>query len=372
VNEARLENLSATEVVAGIVRGAERIAVDTEFLRERTYFAQLCLLQVATPDTIVCLDPLAGAGDQAGSWKLLADIPWVLHSGRQDIEVVYHSWGLMPTAVFDTQVAAALLGYQPQLGYAGLVSELFGVDLDKSHTRADWSRRPMSEQMLRYAAEDVEYLLPAYERLVQRLDEAGRLAWALEDSADLLDAGLYSTDPNAAAGRIKGAQNLRGTARKIAVRLAIWREREAIRSDRPRQWILKDGVIIAIAERRPSTPAELATIPGLAEKTARRAGAELLTEIRAAESEVGDYQPPLRPNESQKALLKAMQQHVADLAKDLQLAAEIIAPKKDLSAAVFGDCSGRVFRGWRRELIGGELAALLDGGDPVAPGRARL
>jgi len=361
VNQTRVEYLGHADIVADIVEGAERVAIDTEFLRERTYFAQLCLLQVATRERIVCLDPLAGDRDPAASWKMLTQVPWVLHAGRQDIEVIYHTSGCMPAMVFDTQIAAGLLGFQPQIGYAGLVSELFDVALDKSHTRADWSRRPMSEQMLRYAAEDVEYLLPAYDRLVQRLSESGRLDWALEDSADLLDSELYSTDPNAAAARLKGARNLRGSARKIAVRLAVWREREAIRSNRPRQWILKDSVILEIAERRPESLAQLAAISGLAEKTLRRAGAELLAEINASEFDAADHQPPPRPDESQKALLKAMQKRVSDIAGALQVSAEIVAPKKDLASAVFGDRSGRVFRGWRKDLIGHELVDLLEG-----------
>ncbi len=171
-----------------------RIGVDTEFMRERTYFSQLCLLQVSTPDHIYCIDPLGGE-DLAGAWALLSGREWVLHSARQDIEVIYQTTERMPAAIFDTQVAAALLGFQPQMGYAGLVKTLFDVELDKSHTRANWSKRPLSGALLQYAAEDVRFLLPAREELTGRLEAIGRLQWAIEDSRDVLVVSLYAVDP---------------------------------------------------------------------------------------------------------------------------------------------------------------------------------
>lgn len=354
-----LQELANADVVRTLIGDQDRIAVDTEFLRERTYFAQLCLLQVATRDSICCFDPLTGSLPPEDSWRLLLATPWVLHSGRQDIEVIYQAANAMPVNVFDTQVAAGLLGFQPQVGYAGLVKELFDVSLDKTHTRADWSRRPLNDQMLAYAAEDVEYLLPAYDLLVDRLQKEGRLSWALEDSADLLDPELYSVEPSSAVGRLKGARNLRGESRRVAVQLAQWREAEAIRSNRPRQWILKDRILLDIAERRPTRRSQLADIEGFPERTLRRAGDHLIDGIRNAVESKDDYRPPQRPDEAQKALLKAMQSKVSEVAETLTLPAEIIAPKKELSAAVSGDLGGRVFRGWRGELVGEKLAAMI-------------
>jgi ribonuclease D len=284
---------------------------------------------------------------------------WVVHSARQDIEVIFQTSALMPTALFDTQVAAAFLGLQPQIGYGGLVKELFGVELDKSHTRADWSKRPLKDELLRYAAEDVEYLLPAWEELVTRLERAGRLQWATEDSMDLLDPALYSTDPAAAIERLKGARNLRGRARAVATALATWREAEALRSNRPRQWIMRDPVLIELAIRCPDSKSDLGDIDGLAEKTIRRAGAELLAIIAAASHDDTGYRPPPRPDERQKAALKEMQRQVAACAQQLGIAAELLAPKKELSAAMLGNRESRVFRGWRRELVGERLLEFL-------------
>lgn len=340
----------------------QRIGIDTEFMRERTFFSQLCLVQISSGENIYCVDPLAETPSEtrAAFWSTVLQIPWVLHSGRQDIEVVYQTAGKFPVSVFDTQVAAALLGYAPQMGYAGLVAELFDVQLAKSHTRADWSRRPLADAVLRYAAEDVQYLLPAYELLRERLDTLGRLTWAEQDSADLLQPELYDTDPNLAVNRLKGARNLHGAARKASVRLAAWREREAVRSNRPRQWIIKDNVLMDIAITRPTSVEELAAIPGMAERTVNRASRDILAAIEVANSDDSDYKPPTRPDDQQKTLLKELQRCVSACAEELGVATEIVAPKKELSAAVNGNnLKTRVFGGWRAEIVGKQLLELL-------------
>ena len=209
----------------------DRVGVDTEFMRERTFFAELSLVQVSAGADVYCVDPLAG--DSLRSfWETLADRTWVVHSARQDIEVIYQSAQLMPSTLFDTQVAGGLLGLAPQIGYAGLVKELFDVDISKAHTRANWSRRPIADALLQYAAEDVFYLLPAYEQLAGALEKKNRLNWALEDSALLLAPSLSEIDPALAIDRLKGARNLRGRSRAAAARLAAWREREALQISR--------------------------------------------------------------------------------------------------------------------------------------------
>jgi ribonuclease D len=341
---------------------ASRIGVDTEFKRERTYYAELSLLQFSTDSQIFCADPLGSSGGapSAAFWRAITQPEWVIHSGRQDIEVIFQTSGTMPRAIFDTQIAAALLGYQPQIGYAGLVSELFDVELDKSHTRANWSKRPLTDELLRYAAEDVEYLLPAYDALVARLEQDGRLDWAIQDSMDLLDESLYRADPALAIHRLKGARNLRGRARATATALASWRESEALSRNRPRQWIMRDNVLIELAIKAPTSTSELRRIDGLADKTIGRVGNSLLQIIGDSTDDTSDYQPPGRPDEQQKAALKAMQRIVADQAVELGLAAELIAPKKELSAAMLGARDLRVFRGWRRDLIGDALLGVLD------------
>lgn len=352
-------DLDSHDAVSDLLSANRRIGLDTEFMREKTFYPQLCLIQIATDDSIYCADPL-GREDLDSFWKKLMDCRWVVHSARQDIEVLYQTASQMPGMLFDTQIAAALLGYAPQLGYAGLAKELFGVELAKSHTRADWTRRPLPAAALEYAAEDVEYLLPAYEVLTERLRKLDRLHWAEEDSAFLLQPALYKGDFRHAVDRLKGAKNLRGRTRAAAARLASWREREAVRSDRPRQWIIKDAVLLQIAASDPKDQESLASISELAPRTLRRAAKTILRILKDARGDDIDYEPPQKPNERQKATLKAMQTAVSLRAEELKVAAEIIAPKKELSASLNGSRDSRVFTGWRRELIGEMLLEMLD------------
>lgn len=336
-----------------------QIGIDTEFMRERTYYAQLCLTQIATADETWCVDPLAGHPQDA-FWKEILTHDWVLHSARQDIEVIYQTAGAMPASIFDTQIAAGLLGFPAQMGYAGLVKELFDVEIHKSHTRADWSKRPLRAEYLDYAAEDVEYLLPAYEILTHKLEEKGRLDWALEDSRWLLDPALYDISDSQAIDRLKGARNFRGRKRAAAERLAAWREAEAIKRDRPRQWIMRDNVLLDIAFKLPRSEQEMADIQGVPQKLVKRVGQQLLGEIAGSANDDNSHSPPQRPDEGQKALLKEMQSRVAACAKDLDIAAETVASKRELSAVIIsGSRSSRVFSGWRAELIGDDLLALL-------------
>ena len=333
---------------------ADQIGVDTEFLREKTFLAQLCLVQVATPDQIYCIDPLRGDGES--TWEALCRPEWVVHSGRQDIEVVYQTTGRMPASLFDTQIAAGLLGYAPQMGYANLVEELYDVQLPKTHTRADWSQRPLPDALLEYAADDVEYLLDMHDDLAERLDKLGRLDWARQDSMLLLDKNLYEIVPDDAVERLKGARNLRGARRAVASRLAAWREARALDRNRPRQWIVRDAALIDMAYKQPKSLSALRSIESVPDKVVSHSGDELLKIIDAAARESNAYKPPQAPDEQQKALLKELQAMVARCAKQLGLPAEIVAPRKELAHAISsGHSETRVFTGWRRELIGDAL-----------------
>ncbi len=358
--EFQFVDLDSNDAVNIVLSANWRIGLDTEFMGEKTFYQQLCLLQIATDDRIYCADPM-GVADLDQFWQRLMHSQWVVHSARQDIEVLYHSSNRMPDTLFDTQIAAALVGFAPQLGYAGLVKELFGVELAKSHTRADWTRRPLPAAALEYAAEDVEYLLPAYEALTERLIKHDRLRWAEEDSAFLLQPSLYKGDFRHAVDRLKGAKNLRGRARAAAARLASWREREAVRTDRPRQWILKNAVLLEIAAADPKNQESLAAIPGLAPGTLRRAAGTLLGILEDARGDDIEYEPPQKPDEKQKVILKKMQTVVSACAEELKIAAEIVAPKKELSASLNGNRESRVFTGWRREIIGETLLEMLEG-----------
>ena len=335
------------------------IGLDTEFMREKTYFAELCLVQISGSKGLACVDPL-GSSELGRLWERLEQVDWVVHSARQDLEVLWQTAKILPDSLFDTQVAAGLAGHPPQTGYASLVKALFDVELPKTHTRADWKRRPLRRELLEYAAEDVEYLLPLKEALAESLDALGRLDWARADSALLLEPRLYEPNPADAIDRLKGARNFRGRRRNAAALLASWRERRAIDRNKPRQWILKDSVLLDVAWRLPASQRQLAAVQDMPPRLAERHGKTIVGLIQRSERDDGGYRPPKAPDEGQKAILQQMQHTVAEAAQSLGLASEIVASKKELSAAVLNDDrSGRVFTAWRRELVGGELLAML-------------
>ena len=335
----------------------ERLAADTEFLRERTYHARLCLVQLAAGDRIACIDPLAGLELEA-LWQCFDRTELTLHAARQDLEVLLGIAGRLPGRIFDTQVAAALCGYPAQIGYASLVRELLGVDLGKHHTRTDWSRRPLSAEQLEYAADDVRYLEEMRAMLSTRLQELGRLDWAVADSNALLDPALYDPAPESAWQRLKGLARMDERSAAAAAALAVWREEEALRADRPRQWILKDAALIALAQGRPASREALAETEGVPAGLARRAGDQLLRVIgRAGPS------PVLRrgaPSVAEKSLVAEMAAVVRGKAEELGIEPELIASQKDLRRAAAGGDGLRALSGWRRELVGEALETLLE------------
>lgn len=336
------------------------VGVDTEFLREKTFFARLCLIQISSRSSTWCVDPLR-SHDYDDFWTALCNGQWVVHSARQDIEVIYQSAGKMPRELFDTQIAAAFLGKAPQMGYGNLVEELFNEQLPKAHTRADWSQRPLPEELLEYAADDVKYLLPMLDILSDELQKLGRLDWAKEDSKLLLDPALYTVDPGDAIERVKGARNFRGKRRAIAAGLAAWREEQAISRDRPRQWIIRDTTLLDIAAQQPKDLKALQGIDGMSPKLAARSGEELLKIVQKPESGHADYEPPRVPDEQEKARLKRLQRIVKRKADELGIAAELLASRKELATAVMsGKCDSRAFSGFRKALIGDAIREALD------------
>jgi ribonuclease D len=341
--------------------GVRRLAVDTEFVRESTYTAQLCLLQVSDGERIVCLDMLALGGPGPFA-ELLADsaVRKVFHSARQDLEVLNDHLGAVPGPVWDTQVAAAMLGYPDQVGYTQLTGAELGVTLPKDHARTDWSRRPLSDEQLRYAAADVLWLLPLADRLEDALDRLGRRAWAEAESAALCDPQLYAFDAAGSWRRVKGSGQLEGPALARVAALAGWREEEARRCNRPRRWILKDEVVLALAERNPESHEALARSDALPPAVARRHGEALLALLR----EAAHAEPPARPapkrlEPAQDRLARRMMARLRELAEQHRVSAPLLAPRKDVEALVLGRRDLPLLEGWRRELAGEELLRML-------------
>lgn len=333
-----------------------QVAADTEFLRESTYHARLCLVQLAADDWIACIDPLAGM-DLEPLWQWFDRAEVTLHAARQDLEVLLGVAGRLPAGLFDTQVAAALCGYPAQIGYASLVKELLDVDLGKHHTRTDWSRRPLSVEQLEYAADDVRYLPGIRNLLTARLEELGRLEWARADSAELLQPALYAPDPEDAWQRLKGIGRMDEKSAGAAAALAVWREHEALRADRPRQWILKDAALLGLAQARPRDRAALNRVEAVPAGLVRRAGDRLLQVIGEAGPTPVVRRGP--PSAEEKALVAQLAAVVRHKAQELGIEPELIASQKELRQAAAGDAPPKALSGWRGELVGRELAALL-------------
>lgn len=346
------------------LRQADWVALDTEFMRERTYFPQLCLIQVATADDLACIDPMA-CEDLTPLAPLLADtsVIKVFHAASQDLEVLYQAVGEMPRPVFDTQVAAALLGHADQIGYARLVEDVLGVRLEKAHSRTDWSRRPLSADEIDYAADDVRYLTGAYTALRDELEARGRLAWLAPEFEAMTDPARYTPDPDNAWRRVKGVRKLRAGQQRALAQLAAWRERTAVDSDRPRGWIIKDDVLVDLARRRPRDAGELARVRGLADATRRKQEAAILACIAAAADEpsealIGPGQPL---DAGGQALVDLLTCGLKARAAEAEISAGALATRKDLESLVSGERDLPILRGWRRAAAGERLLALLEG-----------
>jgi ribonuclease D len=331
-------------------------AVDTEFVREKTYYAKLCLIQIATADHVACVDCLAPLDLTALFAALFRPgFTWVLHSARQDLEVIYQRTGRMPPKLIDTQLAAALTGYPAQVGLEGLLTRTLSVELGESFARTDWSRRPLPEAALRYAFDDVRYLLAAWEKLEADLGRLGRREWLHEDSARLL-AELPVADTVAVWTRLKGVHGLPFAAQCAALALVRWREAAAQRSDRPRRWLLADEVLLAIAAALPSDAEALGRF--VPPKFVARNGGAVLTAIASRTD--APLQAEVRANAAQpvpdKAAVKALQEHVRQRAAALGIEPEILATRRDLVAVALGSPPAHLLEGWRSR----ELATVLE------------
>lgn len=344
-------------------RSAPILALDTEFIREQTYYPQLCLIQVSDGRECACIDPLAGL-DLSALLERFEDPGSVtlFHAASQDLEIFVRLRGRCPQPLFDTQIAAAMLGYGEQLGYAGLIEKLTGIRLDKSLSRTNWARRPLSEAELAYAADDVRHLAAVQPRLERELIERGRLAWLQQDCAALADPARYRPSPDTEWKRLKGLARLDARAQHVAAGLAAWRETVAEQRDRPRRWILPDEAVYLLAERRPQTRAQLTQLQALPPKTLERHADTLLAVIdQASRLDAPPLVVDARPDEAEKARLKRLFDRARAIATELGIPASLLAPRADLEAlAQHGDAAAvPLLRGWRRSVAGTELLTLL-------------
>ena len=344
------------------------VTVDTEFLREKTFWPILCLVQLASPDEELIVDPMADGVDLAPLWDLMRDegVVKVFHAARQDVEIVHHLAGIVPAPLFDTQVAAAVCGYGESVGYGQLVSQLTRGTIDKTSQFTDWSRRPLSPKQLDYALADVTWLREVYAKLRAELERKGRLSWMDEEMAPLLDPALYDVAPEDAWRRLK-ARARKPVELEILKRIAAWRERQARERDVPRGRVLKDDALYEIAAQQPTGKealGRLRAVPGGFENSRHATG--LLEAVAEALAVPADELPKLpkrrqvsEATQSATELLKVLLRIVAERES---VGARVIASTDDLERiAADGDADVPALKGWRREMFGRQALALKRG-----------
>jgi ribonuclease D len=360
------DNAALNEAINQLT-GAPMLAVDTEFMRERTYHAHLCLLQLATDDVAFVVDPLSDV-----DLTLLSDLFFdplvvkVFHAGSQDMQILYELLGRPVAPVFDTQVAASLLGLPQQMSLAALVKEHIGVELNKSDTYSDWSKRPLRAAQISYALDDVRYLPAIYNKMQSDLQAAGRSNWLDEEFKALSDPAKYQEPPEMLWLKIKGNSGLTRRQMGVLQQVTLWREQVAQEKDLPRRWVVADEQLLDIAKRSPTSRDELFMTRSLQEKLTRSMVTGLLNAVsnglNMAEKDLPSRSArPVRVNGFTSAM-DLMQTLVHQRASENHIAANILAPNSELQALAVGRRDGvGVLSGWRRELIGNELLDLLDG-----------
>ena len=363
--------ITETDALAALcarLRAEPFVTVDTEFMRERTYWPELCLVQLAGESEVALVDALAPGLDLAPLGALLADpaVTKVFHAARQDVEIFLLKFGNVPNPLFDTQVAAMVAGYGDQVSYDALCRSLAGAQIDKAHRFSDWSARPLSAAQMAYAAADVTHLRRIYRALDDKLRREGRLSWVAEEMAALADPATYRLDPDSAWEKLRprtGNRRFLGVLRAVAA----WREREAQRINIPRQRLVKDETLLEIAATMPETPAELARARGISEGFAKgRSGAGLLAAVKAGrelpESELPEPprdRPGPPPSPALVALLKVL---LAAKSEEHHVAPRLLASSEDIDRLASGDgLDVPAMHGWRREVFGEAAAALKAG-----------
>ena len=362
--------ITTTEELAAFCKPlaeTEFIAVDTEFMRERTYWPKLCLAQVAGPEDAAAIDALADGIDLAPLDELMANpkVLKVFHAARQDLEIFYLRMNKVPQPLFDTQVAAMVCGHGEAASYESLATKLAKAKIDKSSRFTDWSRRPLSDRQISYALSDVTHLRVVYEKLRRQLDKTGRLSWIAEEMAVLNDPGTYRADPDLAWRRLKprgASPRLLGTLKEVAA----WRERTAQRIDIPRQRLLRDEQLLEIASHAPKTTEDLAMTRGLGRGFAEGwQGRELMEAIEKArkipepELPTRDRAPEqLRAPSAVVDLLRTLLKMKAEQAGG---AARLVASADELDRMAAGKRDVHALSGWRKEIFGDDAVALIEG-----------
>lgn len=347
---------------------SEFVAADTEFMRQSTYWPQLCLIQLAAPDVEAIIDPRAENLDLGPFFELMANpaVVKVFHAARQDVEIIHHMAGIIPLPIFDTQIAAMVCGFGEAASYSALVKRLLRKNLDKSSRFTDWGRRPLTEKQLRYALGDVTHLRSIYQKLKSRLETTGRAFWLKEEMAELIKPENYKMEPEQAWRRLKNrARNTSELA--VMIEVAAWREREAQAQNVPRSRVIKDDTIYDVMTQAPKSLEELAKLRTVHDGFARSQRArELVEAVKQGLAQPKSDLPDLRVNRplplSAIAVADLLRVLLKAVSAEHDVAAKLIATSEDLDKiALSDDADVPALHGWRRELFGEKALAIKAG-----------
>lgn len=341
------------------------VAIDTEFLREKTYYAKLCLIQVEAEGNRACIDPLL-IEDLSPFNDILHNpkIVKVFHAAHQDIEILLQVTGEMPAPIFDTQVAASVLGYGDQMGYARLVEQMLGKQLSKTQSRTDWTRRPLKEMQLEYAIDDVRYLAQMYPKMLEALTTQNRLSWLDGDFSRAINPETYAINARERWMKVRGNQVLNRQQLAVLVEFATWREEKAEKSNLPRKWIMSDDVLLDFARQQPATTEDMGDIRGINVDRTKKNHQLWLSLIKKGqdlpEAEWPELPRSKKPTATQNLLIDLLMLVIQLQAKKHGMTAAAIATRKQVAKMV-QEKKSRLSDDWRGELVNNEFSLILSG-----------
>jgi ribonuclease D len=357
-----LETQNSINNFVSVLSSTNTIGLDTEFMRIRTYYPKLCLVQISSNSGAGCIDCLQN-NNLNKVWRLIFNPKKlkIVHSARQDLEILFLIKNQIPRNIFDTQIGAALLGYQPQIGIKQLLKDELNTEISKAETRSDWSKRPLDLKQIEYAIEDVHHLLDLHNVLEKKLKAKERYQWALEDSSRILTNAEEFFNPESAWKKISAIKNLKNKNQYLAVKLATWREKTAMQMDLPRQWVLTDQSLIEIAKKEPASLAQLENTEITDRYLKESELQQILKLVKQYKEKIegtGKLKPKFNKNYKIRLdpiILEKFSKIINAKAKKLEIFPEVLASKKDLVAMIQDKSNAKLLKGWRKKIIGTEL-----------------
>ncbi len=353
------------EVFVDKISSAKWLAIDTEFLREKTYYAKLCLIQIEANEHRACIDPMAI--DDMSAFNALMhnpEITKVLHAAHQDLEILLQLSGKIPAPIFDTQTAASVLGIGDQMGYARLVENMLGVSLAKTQSRTDWSKRPLRDAQLEYAIDDVRYLAQIYPKMLEQLESQNRLSWLNKDFGKATDPETYAMHSDQRWKKVKGNQILKRPQLAVLRELAAWREEQAEKSDRPRKWILSDDILLDLSRQQPTTVEQVKEIRGINPDRSQKNHDIWLSLIKKGkevpESDWPELPRAKKPSAHQNDLIDLLMLVIQIQAKKHNITAAVIATRKQVANMILAG-ETTISDDWRGALVNDQIAAVIAG-----------